>query len=676
MVTLLKGFSCVLIIIFFTALPVMAKESITFEDFFSMNRLGSPVVSPDGKTIAFTIKKANIDENTYITQIWLINSDGSNLKQFTTHTTSSTTPQFSHNGENVYFLSKRSGQMQLWMKPVEGGQAVQQTDVYNGIVGYRVSPQGNQFLLIRKVPPDCPSEDCIRQKGEDEKSSKVKARVIDHLMYRHWNEWLEGKYSHLFLFSKDNGKLTDLTPGPIHVPTLALGSSHDYCFSPDGKKVAYVTNKEMNTAASTNNDIYLLILETGESKKISISLGNDNNPHFSPDGRYIAYASMERAGFEADRQRLMLFDTRTAKTIELTAGSGLSATDIQWGPDSKNIYFTENDRGYIAIYKVNILSADISPVLKGHELKGIQCIDNDHLVFLKQTTRMPYELFVYDLKSKKLEALTHFNKKVLAKYDLPPYEEFWFKGAQGDSVHGFIMKPPNYEEGKQYPTVHMIHGGPQGMWSDEWHFRWNYQMFAAPGYAVYFINFHGSKGYGQKFTDSISRHWGDLPYEDLVKGTEYVLNNYDFVDPNRLAAAGASYGGFMVNWIAGHDNPYKCLVSHDGSYDQKSMWGETEELWFPEWEMGGLPWEKGTTYEQWSPSRLAPNFKTPMLVIHGEHDYRLAYTQSLQLFTALQRQGVPSRLLFFPDEDHFVRKPLNAQLWWKTVHDWLATYLK
>jgi dipeptidyl aminopeptidase/acylaminoacyl peptidase len=347
-----------------------------------------------------------------------------------------------------------------------------------------------------------------------------------------------------------------------------------------------------------------------------------------------------------------------------------------WAPDSKSIYFTAEEAGNNSIYRVPVTEPVIEPVLKGHNVRGIQFLDHNILVFSRQTNRMPFEIYSYNLENKELSALTHFNDEILKNFDLPGYEEFWFLGAQGDSVQGFIMKPPHFEEGKKYPAIHLIHGGPQGMWSNEWHFRWNYQMFATPGYVVYYINFHGSRGYGQKFTDSISRHWGDLPYEDIVKATEYVIKHYEYVDPERLGAAGASYGGFMINWIAGHENPYKCLISHDGVYDQVSMWGSTEELWFPEWEMGGVPWQAGSVYGKWSPSRLAANFKTPTLVIHGEHDYRVPYTQGLQFFTALQRQGVPSRLLFFPDEDHFVRKPKNAQLWWKTVHEWLHKYLK
>ncbi|MCK4560201.1 MAG: S9 family peptidase, partial [Calditrichia bacterium] len=457
---------------------------------------------------------------------------------------------------------------------------------------------------------------------------------------------------------------------------ISLGSGHDYSFSPDGKEICYVTNTDKEIAMSTNNDLFIISLDAVEPVKISPGPGNDNNPQYSPDGNYIAYISMERAGFEADRQRIMLYDRDSKETKELTIEFTLSVGEILWAPDSKKLFFTTEEAGNNSIYKVSIEDTVIESVLKGHTIKGLTFLNPNTLVFSKQTNKMPFEIFSYDLKNKMITPLTHFNEDLLKEFDLPGYEEFWFTGAQGDSVHGFIMKPPQFKEGNKYPAVHLIHGGPQGMWSNEWHFRWNYQMFASPGYVVYYINFHGSRGYGQKFTDSISQHWGDLPYEDIVKATEYVIKHYDYVDPDRLGAAGASYGGFMINWIAGNENPYKCLISHDGVYDQVSMWGSTEELWFPEWEMGGVPWQAGSVYGKWSPSRLAANFKTPTLVIHGEHDYRVPYTQGLQFFTALQRQGVPSRLLFFPDEDHFVRKPQNAQLWWKTVHEWLEKYLK
>ncbi len=668
-----------LFLTFFSSFAVQVfsgDTSISFENFFSVDRLGTPVVSPDGKLVAFTVKKANISENSYLTQIWMIGQNGENLRQLTTDSLSSVNPVFSPDSKFIYYLTPRSGSMQIWQLPVDGGEAKQITKLYDGVEEFVISPTNDHLLMVRKVPPECKTEDCIKEKGKDKNMSIVKARIIDRLMYRHWNEWMEGKYSHLFLISTNGTNAMDITPGTYHAPPLALGSSHDYSFSPDGTEICYVSNHEEEIAISTNNDLFVYSLKKETTQKISTSMGNDNNPQYSPDGKYIAYSSMERAGFEADRQRLTIYNRTNQKTTELTAGFMLSIGDILWSPDSKSIYFTTEEKGNISVYHIALETKRIVPVFKGHYVKGIKFIDNNTLIFSKQSSRMPYEIYTYDLDKKKLHPLTHFNNDHLAKFSLPGFEEFWFRGAQGDSIHGFIMKPPQYEAGKKYPAVHLIHGGPQGMWSNDWHYRWNYQMFASPGYVVYYINFHGSTGYGQKFTDSISRHWGDLPYEDLVIGTEYVLKNYDYIDSDRLAAAGASYGGFMVNWIAGHENPYQCLISHDGTYDQKSMWGSTEELWFPEWEMGGTPWQEGTDYDKWSPARLAANFKTPTLIIHGEHDYRLPYTQGLQYFSALQRQKVPSRLLFFPDEDHWVQKPQNAQLWWKTVHEWLEKYLK
>jgi dipeptidyl aminopeptidase/acylaminoacyl peptidase len=673
----LRLFITTVIIVLVTLSSLFSENnSINFENFFTVNRVGTPVVSPDGQNIAFTVKKANIAENSYTTQIWLMDKNGKNLNQLTSDSSASLHPIFSSNGEILYFLNSRSGSNQIWKISLSGGNAQQVSDVYGDIEGFALSPNDSHFIFIRKVLPGCDTEDCIKKHGEMQKNNPVKARVIDNLMYRHWNIWLEGQYSHLFLLSIDGKSIKDLTPGTYHTPPISLGSNHDYSFSPDGKEISYVTNLDKNIAISTNNDLFAISSAGSVPAKISLGDGNDNNPQYSPDGKYIAYASMGQPGFEADRVRIILYNRETKKSKELTSGFDLSVGEILWTADSKAVYFTAEEAGNNSIYRVAIADPVIETVLKGHNVSGVQFLNQNALVFAKQTNKMPFEIFTYDFKNKKLTPLTHFNDNILKNFDLPDYEEFWFSGAQGDSIQGFIMKPPQYEEGKKYPAVHLIHGGPQGMWSNEWHFRWNYQMFASPGYVVYYINFHGSRGYGQEFTNSISQHWGDLPYEDLIKGTEYIIKHYDFVDPDRLGAAGASYGGFMINWIAGHDNSYKCLVSHDGVYDQVSMWGSTEELWFPEWEMGGLPWQAGSVYGKWSPSRLAANFKTPTLVIHGEHDYRVPYTQGLQFFTALQRQSVPSRLLFFPDEDHFVRKPKNAQLWWKIIHEWFAKYLK
>jgi dipeptidyl aminopeptidase/acylaminoacyl peptidase len=494
-------------------------------------------------------------------------------------------------------------------------------------------------------------------------------------MYRHWNRWLEGKRSHVFLSDVNGKNAVDMTPGDYDTPPLDLGGANDYTFSPDGKEICFVRNIDKIAAASTNNDLFIAGIADGKITKLTDNPANDNNPNYSPDGRYIAFASMERPGFEADKYRLMLYDRQKKTFTDLTKGLNLSAASILWHPSGKEIYFRAAERGSYSLYKVDIKSAKISNIFKGRYFRNLQFISDNEIIYKKQTASMPYEIFKMNLKDKKAVQISRINSELLEQLEMPAYEEFWFGGAKGDRVQGFILKPPFFNPDKKYPAIQLIHGGPQGAWGNDFHFRWNYQMFAAPGYVLYMINFHGSRGYGQDFCDAVSKDWGGAPYEDIKKGTEYVLNNFKFIDDNRLGAAGASYGGFMVNWIAGDENPYKCLVSHDGVYDQVSMYGATEELWFPEWEFNGTPWDKESQYRKWSPSERAKNFKTPTLVIHGEHDYRVPYTQGMQMFTALQRQGVKSKLLFFPDEDHFVQKPQNARLWWKTVHEWFAEFL-
>ena len=648
------------------------KHPITFEDFFSMQRLGTVAVSPAGDRVAFDVTVPNIEQNNFKTDIWLLNLKNNRITRLTNDEKSSSGPVWTPDGKAIYF--NRKGQ--IWKLNPENKKATQVTDFATGAGGVVFNAQGTRMLFTSEVYPDCQTEACNKQRLEEKKNSKVKARVIGHLFYRHWNRWLEGKRSHVFVADADGQNIKDVTPGDYDTPPLDLGSGHDYTFSPDGKEICFVRNTDPMVAASTNNDLFIEDLATGKISRLTANKGNDNNPNYSPDGRYIAYASMERAGFEADRQRLMLYDRQTKATRELTKGFDLSVSSILWSPDGKEIYFTVAENGSISLYRVAIADAKITPVLKGHYISAVQFAGKNQLVFKEQSEAMPYEIFSLDLKSGKRTRLTHINDERLKQLALSQLEPFSFTGAKGDVVHGFIMKPPFFDPNKKYPAIELIHGGPQGAWTNDFHYRWNYQMFAASGYVIFMINFHGSRGYGQAFTDAVSKDWGGAPYRDILIGTEYVLSHYPFIDRERVGAAGASYGGFMINWIAGADNPFKCLVSHDGVYEQVSMYGATEELWFPEWEFNGTPWQKGSLYQKWNPANRAANFKTPTLVIHGEHDYRVPYTQGLQMFTALQRQGVESKLLFFPDEDHFVRKPQNARLWWKTVHEWFASHLK
>jgi len=647
-----------------------SKRAITFEDFFALKRLSNLKTSGPGNYLSVEVTTPDIEENTLDKSILILKSNGDIIQEIGSKKEKVKKSYISNDEKLIYFIKEK----QIWRMQIDGSMPEQLTEIHSGVKNYKFSPRENYIFIESDVLPAGKTQDCIDSEGE--KKSKVQARIYDHLMYRHWNEWRDDTRSHLLLFNVKDKTIKDMTPGNFDTPPIALGSSHDYDFSPDEKEIAFVSNHDEVVAISTNNDVFILPINGGEPQKISIGKGNDTHPVYSPDGKYIAFLSMERTGFEADQKRIFIYDRISKKLENLTTDLKLSAEEILWSADSKTIYFSAQQKGYVPLFKLDIATKIITQIVDKHFIKNITFSGKNNILFLSQSARSPHEIFSYNTKNSKVEKISSINDALLSTLELPQFEEFWFDGANGEKVHGFILKPPFFEDGKKYPAIEIIHGGPQGMMGDKFHYRWNTQMFAAPGYVVFWINFHGSTGYGQKFTDSITKHWGDLPYEDIVKGTQYVIDNYDYVDASRIAAAGASYGGTMINWICGHENPFKALVSHDGVYDQRSMWGATEELWFPEWELGGLPWEENSLYEKWSPARLAGNFKTPTLVIHGEHDYRVPYTQGLQMFTALQRQSVPSKLLFFPDEDHWVAKPQNARLWWKTVYDWIAEYLK
>ncbi len=659
-----------LIILIFSSALFAGKRAITFEDFFSMKRLGGYALSPDKSKILYDVTLPDIDGNTFHRSIYLLDLNTGTSQKLAMEGNASHAVWLE---DNSGFLYNTGGQISRF--DLKKNSTTEVTAFKPGAANALIRPGGEQFVFVSEVDPNCADPDCMERHEEAFGKRTVKARVITQLMFRHWNRWLEGKRSHLLLADRSGKVLKDLTPGDYDTPPLDLGSARDYAFSPDGRMLAFVRNMDDMVAISTNNDIFLYDMESGKTTRLTGNKANDNQPVFSPDGRWLAWRAMSRPGFEADRYRLMVKNLKTGETRDLTQSFSLSTGEIVWQADSRGVYFTAAEEGAVSIYHSD-LNGNRKAVLKGHYLSGLQVLNDHTLLFKKQTAAMPYELFRFDTGTKKMEKLTRLNDALLSELELPRLQKFWFTGAKGDSVMGWIMTPPFFDKNKVYPAVQLIHGGPQGAWGDDFHFRWSYQMFAAPGYVIWAVNFHGSTGYGQDFTDAVSRDWGGAPYQDLLLGTDYVLKNYPFIDAGRLGAAGASYGGFMINWIAGHENPFKCLVSHDGVFDQRSMYGATEELWFPEWEFGGPYWKNPELYEKWSPSNLAGNFKTPMLVIHGEHDYRVPYTQGLQLFTALQRQGVDSQLLFFPDEDHFVTKPQNARLWWHTVHNWLGRYLK
>ena len=668
-------------IILLLVVPVLAVDkpathAITFDEFINLKRVSDMQLSPDGKMIAYVVTVNNKEENTRNSDIWLISVDGKVLRQLTNSPKADNTPRWSPDGKKIAFISTRSGSPQIWMIKLDGGEASKITDISTGASGIVWSPDGKYLAFASEVYPDCADDECNKKKEDEKENSKVKARAWDSIFIRHWDSWRDEKRSHVFVVSAEGGKPKDLTPGVHDAPPIALGSDQDYAFSPDSKELCFVMNTDPMVPISTNNDLFIVPVSGQEAKRITTGKGNDNSCNYSSDGLYIAYHSMARPGFEADKYNLMLYNRQSGAMVNLTENLDRSADGIAWSADNKSIYILVSESARKAIYKIDIASKNNEKILDKVNIGNFAFTpDAKTIIYDKQAVNLPTEIFSYDIKKKAVKQITETNKELLSMLEMNALEEFWFDGGGGEKVHGMIVKPPFFDATKKYPLVMLIHGGPQGSWDDEFHYRWNDQMFAAPGYVVLLINFHGSTGYGQAFTDSISGDWGGKPYEDIMKGLDYALAKYTFINPDLMCAAGASFGGFMVNWIEGHTTRFKCLISHDGVFDQKSMWGGTEELWFPEWDLKGTPWSNPELYEKFSPSSYVPNFKTPCLVIHGQNDFRIPVEQAIQMFNSLQRMGVPSRFLYFPDETHFVQKPQNAEYWWKNVYEWLAKYL-
>ncbi|MGH9940569.1 MAG: prolyl oligopeptidase family serine peptidase, partial [Blastocatellia bacterium] len=559
------------------------------------------------------------------------------------------------------------------------------------------SPNGKLFAFTTDVYPECQTLDCVAKRGEAETQSKVKAVIADRLLYRHWDSFKRGKRSHLFVVSSDGGEPKDLTPGDFDVPPFSLGDPTAFDFAPDSSEIVFARNTDKVEATSTNNDLFIVPVGGGKAKRITGSNpGSDTTPRYSPDGKYIAYRSQSRNGYESDRFRLMLYDHKAGTSKELSTDFDRWAGELVWAPDSRNIFIVAEDRGREMIGAASI-NGGIKPLITNTTSSGVTVsADGKTLAFTRSSLATPAEVFAANSDGGNTRQITQTNAALMAQLDLNPAEDFEYDGAktpvvrtaklgrlkastdlgpgQTSKIHGFIVKPPQFDKSKKYPMILLIHGGPQGAWLDNWGYRWNAQMWAARGYVAVLINPHGSTGYGQAFTEQISGEWGGAVYEDLMKGVDHVIK-LGYVDPNRLGAAGGSYGGYMVNWILGHTNRFKALVSHAGVYNLTSMYA-TEELWFTDWEFKGTPWDNPELYARWSPHLHAKNFKTPTLVVHGELDYRVPIGEGLQLFSTLQRKGVPSKLLYYPDEGHWILKPQNSELWFKTVLDWFDQWLK
>ena len=728
----------------FTALIVFAfpsfaqaKHPFTFEDMMKLKRVGDPQVSPDGKWVIFSVVDVSLEANTKTPHIWIVPTAGGQEREIIADQDADR-PRWAPDGHHFAFLSNKEGGSQVWIAEfnyLEGSVTGvhRLTSITTEASGELWSPDGKNILFTSDVYPECDGpaaqeQECNAKKVKDAEQSKVKAQVFTHLLYRHWNAYKEGKRSHIFVISRfmepvvhETGAAPvetlphDLTPGDYDAPVFSLGEQDDYAFSPDGQEVCYASNHDKNPAASTNNDLWIVPITGGPAKNITAdNPASDSSPLYSPDGRYIAYRAQQRPGYESDRFRLMLYDRKTGEKKNLTENYDAWVGSYIWHPDSKVIYFNAENQGESvldAIYFPPTVSpptvlgmasgsladwghASIGPVARGF-LDSPVTADGKLIFLTGMSLSAPNEIMsvqadkahvgpegCVDTCFLQLKVVTRLNLHALSNVEMSPLESFWFTGAHNDKVEGFLVKPPNFDASKKYPVKFLIHGGPQGAWGDDWSFRWNPELFAAPtsatpsGYVVIMINFHGSTGYGQKFIDAINGDWGGAPYEDLMKGLDYAEEHYAFIDKTRECALGASYGGYAINWILGHTDRFKCLVSHDGMFNAESAWGTTEELWFNDWEFKGTPYDNRASYEKWSPHQYAKNFKTPTLVIHGQRDYRLDVSEGFQLFNTLQMEGVPSKMLYFPDEGHWVLKPQNSQLWYKTVNDWVDQWTK
>jgi dipeptidyl aminopeptidase/acylaminoacyl peptidase len=716
---------------------------MTFADLMAMKRVSDPQISPSGKWVMFTVMDVSLEKNTKTNHLWVVPLAGGAERQVTMGAGESN-GRFSPDGKSVLYTSVEGGG-QLWLAAWDDAAGTMSADqmlpsIPSGADGAIWAPDSNHFLFTASVYPDCESHAadlhkrvheeavCNFQRGQQAQKSPVKAQVWDDLLYRHWNAYAEGRHSHIFYGSVQDAlsqgdpvglEPVDLTPASVvgdhEAPTsFPTGGPLGYAISPDGKEIAYVVNLDKVPAESTNNDIF--VLQVGAppqtAKKVSTSPGSDDGPQYSPDGKWLAWRSQARAGFESDKFDLVVMDRATGKINDITTKFFAWVDEFEWSNDGR-LFVVSGSRGGTSTQTISVDGkwgdtfnpVDMSPRGEYSDIRPL--VDGQSIIAVRMAADSPAAIVrvsnteesgtnakgFFHILGTSFKPLTHSNEVLVSQLDFSPLESFWFPGANGTKVEGFLVKPPNFDPAKKYPLKFLIHGGPQGAWGDAWSYRWNPELFAANGYVVVMINPRGSTGYGQQFVDEVSGDWGGRPYIDLMKGLDYAEAKFPFIDKTRECALGASYGGYMANWILTHTDRFQCIVTHDGAYNLQSMFGTTEELWFAEWEFRPLagtgpnavveqtkpahPWDfaelpaEQDPFRKWSPRMYIDQAKTPTLVIHSQRDYRLDLSEGLQLFTALQLRGVPSRFLYFPDEGHWVLKPQNSQLWYQTVNDWV-----
>ncbi len=665
----------------FATFAYAQERRFTIDELLKVRRVGDSQVSPKGDLVAFTITDMSVTANKGTTQIYVVPLGAGEVRQLTNDEHSSASPRWSPDGEKLAFISARDGEDQIWTIDVSSGALKKITSLSTGAGDPVWSPDGNWLAFASDVYPECLSDACNQKRAEEKAQSKVKVHVATRLLYRHWKSWKDGTRSHIFVVSVNGGEARDLTPGDYDAPPFSLGGPTDYAFSPDSKELAVVSNHDKVEATSTNADVWIVSVRGGNPKNITAAnRGFDGSPQYSPDGRFIAYRSQATPGFESDRFRLMLYDRKSGTARSLSESLDSWVDEFTFAPNSQTIYLTAEERGKQPIYSVSVSGGPARKVVSdGFNSEPHLTKDGSTLVFSRSSMTTPNEVYRANIDGSGVTELSKANDTFISSFNLKPAEEVTWTGALGRKVAGWIIKPANFNARRKWPLVVLIHGGPQGAWNDNWGYRWNPQVWANNGYVVFTPNPRGSTGYGQQFVNEISGDWGGKVFTDISNGVAMV-SGLPYVDRNRIGAAGASYGGYMIDWIEGHNSDprfhYKVLVSHDGVYNLTSMTGVTEELWFTDWEFKGTPWTNPAMYDRWSPHKFVQNFKTPILIITNALDYRVPEGEGMQLFTAVQRMGVESKLLDFPDEGHWVLKPANSQFWHNTVLDWMDKHLK
>jgi dipeptidyl aminopeptidase/acylaminoacyl peptidase len=675
-----------LLLAFLLAGPALAADTHPFSvhDMLAMDRISDPRVSPDGQSVAFTVRVTDLEANKGRNDIWIAPTAGGAARRLSSQEANDTQARWAPDGRCVFFVSTRTGSAQVFRMNRDAGEPEAVTKLPLDLDALEVTPGGQHLLFAMAVfPGKTPAETAAMLEAQSKR--KASGRLYDRLFVRRWDTWENGIRNHLFSYELANGKLVDLMPQmDADSPSKPFGGSEEYALSPDGRTVVFATKDVGREEAwSTNFDLYTVPIDgSAAPRKLTTNPATDTQPRFSPDGKTLAYLAMSRPGFEADRFRIVLreWTTGTERAIDLRADASSagdrSPDDIRWSLDGRELYATADHLGQHPLFAIDPATGAARILVGDGHVTSPQPMPGDKVLYGLDSLLGPTELYLVQRLGRTAPVrITRLNDEKVARARFGKPEPFTFTGSAGATVHGWIVHPADFDPAKKCPVAFLIHGGPQGSFGNHFHYRWNPQAYAGAGYAAVTVDFAGSTGYGQAFTDRIRDDWGGAPYEDLMKGLDFTLGTYPFLDRDRVCALGASYGGYMINWIAGKTDRFKCLASHDGNLDEHSAYYMTDELWFPEWEHGGPAYDNTEGYTKHSPMTLVKNWKTPMLVVHGEKDYRVVFTQGLATFTALQRKGIPSKLLVFPDENHWVLKPQNSILWHETVLGWLDQWV-